>query len=153
MSVFSERLNQTLKKQGVTQAELSAQTGIPKSAISQYLSGKFSPKQDRVYLICKVLDVSPAWITGYDAVAPGKALFGGSMLTNEELLLLEMFRNDSSFRANVITLMSYNSPKSGEYDIFRAAKSHGGTVAPSVEKTTGERIKRLSEASETDEDL
>ncbi len=154
MSVFSERLNQTLKSQGVTQAQLSSRTGIPKSAISQYLSGKFSPKQDRVYLICKVLNVSPAWITGYDAAASGKTLVSNPMLSKEEAHLLEMFRNDTAFRASVLGLMSDASDaQSAGYDIFRAAKSKDGTVAPKLEKTTSERIAKLTKAKETDEDL
>lgn len=154
MSVFSERLSQALKSQGITQAELSSRTGIPKSAISQYLSGKFSPKQDRVYLICKVLGVSPAWITGYDAAVSGKMLLSQPRLSKEESRLLEMFRTDKCFRASVTDLMAgANMPSSPEYDVFRAAKSKDGTVAPKLEKTTSERIKKLTKAKETDEDL
>lgn len=154
MSVFRERLSQALKSQGITQAELSSRTGIPKSAISQYLSGKFSPKQDRVYLICKVLGVSPAWITGYDAAVSGKMLLTQPKLSNEESRLLEMFRTDKRFRASVTGLMAdAKTPSSPEYDVFRAAKSKDGTVAPKLEKTTSERIKKLTKAKETDEDL
>lgn len=154
MSVFSERLSQALKSQGVTQAELSSRTGIPKSAISQYISGKFSPKQDRVYLICKVLGVSPAWITGYDAAVSGKSLISQSVLSKEEAHLITVFRNDIRFRTSVLNLMSgVNDAKSAEYDIFRAAKSKDGTVAPTLEKTTSDRIMKLTKAKVTDEDL
>ncbi len=154
MSVFSERLNQALKSQGVTQAELSSRTGIPKSAISQYLSGKFCPKQDRVYLICKILNISPAWITGYDAAVSGKVLVSKEILSEEETFLLKMFRNDKTFRESVMDLMSGNSSATSEgYNIFRAAKSKDGSVAPKLEKTTSERIIMLTKAKETDEDL
>lgn len=60
------RLNQALKLRGMKQSELSTYTHIPKSAISQYISGKFEPKQDRIEVIAKVLDVSEAWLMGYD---------------------------------------------------------------------------------------
>lgn len=62
----SVRLYQALKLRDMKQSELSLKTHIPKSAISQYLSGKFEPKQDRIEEIAKVLDVSEAWLMGYD---------------------------------------------------------------------------------------
>ena len=48
------------------QSDLCQITKIPKSAISQYISGAFEPKQDRVYLISKALNVSEAWLMGFD---------------------------------------------------------------------------------------
>ena len=46
--------------------ELCEKTGIPKSAMSQYRSGSFKPKADRIYLLSKALNVSEAWLMGYD---------------------------------------------------------------------------------------
>ena len=62
----SSRLQQALKIRNMKQADLSQLTNIPKSAISQYLSGKFEPKQDRLEIIARVLNVSEAWLMGYD---------------------------------------------------------------------------------------
>jgi transcriptional regulator with XRE-family HTH domain len=45
-----DRLRQALRERGVKQSELCEMTKIPKSAISQYVSGAFEPKQDRIYL-------------------------------------------------------------------------------------------------------
>ena len=42
--VFVERLSKIMKARGINQKELSSLTGISRSAISQYLSGKFIPK-------------------------------------------------------------------------------------------------------------
>lgn len=50
----------------INQAELCRITGIPKSAVSQYLSGSFKPKQDRIALIANALNVSEAWLLGID---------------------------------------------------------------------------------------
>ena len=47
-------------------ADLADITGIPKSMVSYYLSGKSVPRADRIYEIAKVLDVSEAWIMGFD---------------------------------------------------------------------------------------
>ena len=52
--------------------ELCKRTGIPKSAMSQYINGKFEPRQNRVYLIAKALNVSEAWLMGYDVPAERK---------------------------------------------------------------------------------
>ena len=60
------RIKRALSIRAMKQSELCRITNIPKSAISQYLSGCFEPKQDRIYLIAKTLDVSEAWLMGYD---------------------------------------------------------------------------------------
>lgn len=62
----SERIATALAIRNMKQSELCEITKIPKSAISQYISGSFEPKQDRIYLIAQALDVSEAWLMGYD---------------------------------------------------------------------------------------
>ena len=39
---------------------------IQKSEISQYLSGKFVPGQDKIYALSLALGVNPLWLMGYD---------------------------------------------------------------------------------------
>jgi transcriptional regulator with XRE-family HTH domain len=60
------RIKRGLQIRGMKQADLCQITKIPKSAISQYISEAFEPKQDRIYLISKALNVSEAWLMGYD---------------------------------------------------------------------------------------
>lgn len=62
----ANRIKKALDIKNMKQNDLCERTGIPKSAISQYISGAFEPKQDRVYAIAKALDVSEAWLMGYD---------------------------------------------------------------------------------------
>lgn len=62
----SSRIKKALLDKNMKQTDLCELTGVPKSAMSQYISGAFEPKQDRVYLISKALDVSEAWLMGYD---------------------------------------------------------------------------------------
>ncbi|WP_302815126.1 LexA family protein [Ruthenibacterium lactatiformans] len=66
MAEFHIRLQDALTRSGLSQSELCERTGIPKSAMSQYLSGAFKPKQDRTYLLAQALNVSAAWLMGYD---------------------------------------------------------------------------------------
>ena len=61
-----DRIKRALSIRGMKQSELCQATKIPKSAISQYISGAFEPKQDRIYIIAKALNVSEAWLMGYN---------------------------------------------------------------------------------------
>lgn len=63
---LKERLREALKIRNMKPIELSEKTGIPKAAISQYMSGYTKPKSDRIYSIAKALDVSEAWLMGYN---------------------------------------------------------------------------------------
>ena len=63
---FQFRLRAGLDAAGMTQSELSKQSGVSKSSISRYLSGAWEAKQDAVYLLAQALDVSEAWLMGYD---------------------------------------------------------------------------------------
>ena len=46
--------------------DLINRTGIPKVTLSYYISGKTEPKADRIYTLAKELNVSEAWLMGYD---------------------------------------------------------------------------------------
>ena len=63
---LQDRLKEALAVRGMKAIELSEKSDIPKGAISYYLSGKSSPKADRLNLICSTLNVSEAWMLGYD---------------------------------------------------------------------------------------
>jgi transcriptional regulator with XRE-family HTH domain len=65
-STFDKRLKEAMLKRNIKSIELSERTKIPKSSISQYLSGYAEPKTDRTYTIANVLNISPAWLLGYD---------------------------------------------------------------------------------------
>ena len=91
---ISARIKKALRIKGMKQADLCQITKIPKSSLSQYLSGDFEPKQDRIYLISKALNVSEAWLMGFDvpmdrqkASAPSKV-----ELNEGEQLLIDLFR-------------------------------------------------------------
>ena len=58
MAEFYEQLKKAMQIRNISQGELCKRTGIPKSAMSQYMSGKFKPKQTRTYLIAEALRVN-----------------------------------------------------------------------------------------------
>lgn len=63
---FKFRLKQAMDARDMKAVDLCNKTGIPKGAISYYLNGRSEPKADRLYNIAKALDVSEAWLLGYD---------------------------------------------------------------------------------------
>ena len=64
MKDFSEQLKKVMELRGISQTELCEKTGIPKSAMSQYLSGAFKPKQARTYLLAEALRTTPEYLMG-----------------------------------------------------------------------------------------
>ncbi len=63
---LQDRLKEALRIRGMKPIELSERLDISRGTISYYLSGKSSPKADRLNLICSALGVSEAWMLGYD---------------------------------------------------------------------------------------
>lgn len=61
-----DRLREAMKRRGLRAADLVERTGIPKNTLSYYLSGKTEPKADRLYALAVALDVSEAWLLGYE---------------------------------------------------------------------------------------
>ena len=61
-----QRLRESLSARNMLPIELSRLSGIGKSAISQYLSGKVTPKQDKIYKLAQALKVNESWLMGYD---------------------------------------------------------------------------------------
>jgi transcriptional regulator with XRE-family HTH domain len=63
---LKDRLREAMDARGVRPVDIVEQTGIPKSMVSYYLSGKNQPKADRLYVLAQALGVSEAWLMGYD---------------------------------------------------------------------------------------
>lgn len=88
MSITASRLKEALELRGMRQADLVRKTGIGKSAISQYLSGKVLPKQDKLYLLARALQVSEDWLLGRTGI-PTNDVEGGEMMADEILERLQ----------------------------------------------------------------
>lgn len=75
MATFSERLNLIMKEKKLRQVDVlnlakpyqqKYNIKFNKSHLSQYVNGKFNPDDDKIFLLSKVLDVSEAWLLGYN---------------------------------------------------------------------------------------
>lgn len=93
MTEFHIRLQQAMDMRKINQTELCEKTGIPKSAMSQYISGAFKPKQKRTYLLAQALDVDEAWLMGYDVPME-------RIISNNTDLLLQDNYNPLEYRSS-----------------------------------------------------
>lgn len=62
----NDRIRQLLDETGITQTEFCKRTSIQKSALSNYLKGDRTPRQDQLTKIADAFNVSAAWLMGYD---------------------------------------------------------------------------------------
>jgi transcriptional regulator with XRE-family HTH domain len=60
------RIKKALSIRNITQTELCDRAKISKSSLSEYLSGKHEPKQDKIFMLAQALNVDPVWLWGYD---------------------------------------------------------------------------------------
>lgn len=85
---FSEFFKELLNEFGVTQAQLSRQTGIPKTTISGWLNAGRLPDYNSLRALCAFFQISGDEILRLD-------LTGESKISNYEALFLEKYRNSS----------------------------------------------------------
>lgn len=62
-------MQQAMQQKGLKQTELSTLTGIGKSAISEYLAGKYEPKQKNIFKLARALEVEPGYFMDFTAEA------------------------------------------------------------------------------------
>jgi transcriptional regulator with XRE-family HTH domain len=66
---FPDRLEQIMKRRGITQSELAEAVDASQSAVSQWLSGRKAPSPEKLRVVARVLKVTPQWLEG-QGVAP-----------------------------------------------------------------------------------
>lgn len=98
VATCAARIKEALYKKGIKQSDLCRLTKIPKSALSQYISGAFEPKQDRIYLMAQALNVSEAWLMGLDVPMERQVKKNSPSepkLSEGEKMLLELYNRVS----------------------------------------------------------
>ena len=86
------RLKEALTIRDMKQSELVKKTGIGKSSISTYLTGEYKPKQDKLMNLAKALNVSEAWLMGYDVPMERDIHINNNVINIKENNLLNNFR-------------------------------------------------------------
>ena len=96
-----DRLREALDARGLRAVDLVEKTGIPKVTISYYLSGKTTPRADKLYALAQVLNVSEAWLLGYNVPMERT----DDQKKNDQLAkLIVRLRTDEGFFSTVSTL-------------------------------------------------
>ena len=101
---FSNRLNTAIRIRNIKPIELSEKTGIDKSKISSYMSGRYKAKQDGVYLLAQALNVNEAWLMGLNVPMERKPA------TTDELVTLINSLDDNQ-QKNVIDYIQFLKSK------------------------------------------
>lgn len=103
---LKDRLKEALDLREKKAIDLAKDLEIPKSAISQYLSGYRTIKDSkRLYIIAKYLDVSEAWLMGFDV--PMERTYEK---TNDVIVdIVARLRTDSEFLSVVEKISSLDS--------------------------------------------
>ena len=105
IATISQRLREALNASGKKQADLVRETGLDRGSISSYLSGKYEPKQKAIYKMAQALDVSEAWLMGYD-VPEHRTV---DQKKNDQLAkLIVKLRSDADFYNTVVALADLN---------------------------------------------
>ena len=98
---IKDRLREAMERRGFRAVDLVERTGIPKGTISYYLTGHTKPKADRLYLLAQALDVSEAWLLGYDVPIQRS----DAQKKNDQLAkLIVKMRTDADFYETVAAL-------------------------------------------------
>jgi transcriptional regulator with XRE-family HTH domain len=104
-ATIAERLREALNKAGKKQADLVRETGLDRGSVSSYLSGKYEPKQKAIYKMASALDVSEAWLLGYDVPMRRSE----EQKKNDQLAkLIVKLRSDADFYNTVVSLAELN---------------------------------------------
>ncbi|HDC9289493.1 helix-turn-helix domain-containing protein [Staphylococcus aureus] len=98
---FSSRLKKAMLDKQMKQidiinkSKLLSDNGakITKTDLSQYVNGKTSPGQKKLYVLSKVLDVSEAWLLGYD-VSPKRPTDEKRHLNQNEQIIAAHIKDD-----------------------------------------------------------
>ena len=104
----ANRLRTAMEQAGKRQADLVRETGIDKGAMSNYLKGKYEPKQDVVYKLARVLNVSEMWLWGYDC---SRERSDGQKNNDTIAGIVKRLRTDSEFMDVCRLLYNLDSEK------------------------------------------
>lgn len=103
---FKDRLKQAMDMNNMKAVDLCKKSGFGKSTISYYLQGRSQPKHDKLYVIAKLLNVSEAWLLGYDVAMEREE----KQKTIDELAALtERLKKETEFRDLIFKINHLNS--------------------------------------------
>ncbi|MDO4171057.1 MAG: helix-turn-helix domain-containing protein [Lachnospiraceae bacterium] len=142
----SQRLIELMAYFNIKQSDIAAKTGIPKSAISMYVSGKRVPRQNRLSDIADAYNVNEAWLMGYDVpMNKNMKSFDDSLNNKDKRDILEIMNSTKDALLSQDGLMFDGDPASQEaIDSILSAMEIGMEMAKkkNKEKYTPKKYKK-----------
>lgn len=131
IDTFANRLRYAIMVKDIKPIELSKKTGISKTNISCYMSGKYEAKQDGVKSLADALNVNPVWLMGYDVPMDKNIKLDelGNPVVEVPILGTVKAGYDYLAQENWIGTTDI-SKKLAETGEFFALKIHGDSMAP-----------------------
>ena len=106
MGVFRKRLKEMMDERGMRQVDLAAKSGVDRSLISSYLSGRYEPKDDKLQALAQALDCDAMWLAGYDGLEE-----------DDDVSFLERFRKlNAKDKQTILTLLQFMSDRERRND-------------------------------------
>ena len=96
------RIQKALCIRNMKQSELSKLANVPKSSLSLYIKGAYEPKQDKIIAMAEALNVSNAWLMGYDAPMERNSDSQTTGLTENENTMLRLFKQIPEIQQRVL---------------------------------------------------
>jgi transcriptional regulator with XRE-family HTH domain len=102
VTTTASRIKEAMRAAGKKQADLMRETGLDRSAISNYVAGRYEPKQKAINKLAIALDVSEMWLWGYDVPMTRTT----AQKKNDQLVeLIAKLRKDAEFQ-EVVSMLS-----------------------------------------------
>ena len=106
MGVFRKRLKEIMDERGMRQVDLATKSGVDRSLISSYLSGRYEPKDDKLQALAQALDCDAMWLAGYDGLEE-----------DDDVTFLERFRKlNAKDKQTILTLLQFMSDRERRND-------------------------------------
>ena len=144
------RIKKAMNLRGLTQTDIVERTNIKKSALSQYINGKITPRQNAVEELSKILNVSEPWLMGYDVPMERNIRF----LPVEKKDLIKKLDSIREYRnlspkkaAEINNLSKWISEESMDSEIMKVCDNWGVNYTPN---NTGLSYTHLTSESNTE---
>lgn len=131
---FKDRLKEAMDFNNMKQIDLASRYGLDKGQISAWLSGRYKPRQKTTDKLARILNVSEAWLMGFDVSPERKA-------SNDAEHFGAYAAAHNKKRREKIISMNLNDSELGIIEKYRSLDDHGTEIIDSVLQIEYERCK------------
>ena len=110
-NLFQERLIAAMNSKNINSQRLSEKTGIDKSSISCYRSGKYRASTENLYKMAQELEVNEAWLMGREGVPMKNEDIPPSKERNRSAYLNEQLSKNEALHSVIIERYEFADEK------------------------------------------